>query len=458
MNHFSFDDTIVAPATASGIAAIAVIRVSGKEAILLCNQIFKGKDLTRQASHTIHFGTIRDGDQIIDEVLVSIFKAPTSFTKEDVVEISCHGSDFIVKRILQLLLKHGARLAKPGEFTQRAFLNGQFDLTQAEAIADLISSDSEASHQAAIHQMRGGFSQQIKKLREQLIYFASLIELELDFGEEDVEFASRHDLQKLVLNIQSVTKDLIESFQLGNVIKNGVPTVIAGKPNAGKSTLLNVLFNEEKAIVSEIPGTTRDVIEDELMIEGIRFRLIDTAGLRHTTDTIEAIGVERTRQKMKQASLILYLFDSTLIDQESLEEELVDIRKLNLPLILVANKTDQLTKVKSIPSWLNSDEIIMISASEKDNIAALKNRMLAMVHAGQLKTGDTLITNVRHYESLRQTYVALDQVLGSINQNRTGDLLALDIRHALRYLGEITGEITTEDLLDTIFSKFCIGK
>jgi tRNA modification GTPase len=306
--------------------------------------------------------------------------------------------------------------------------------------------------------MRGGFSQQIKKLREQLIYFASLIELELDFGEEDIEFASRMDLRKLVQDIQSVTRELIESFQLGNVIKNGVPTVIAGKPNAGKSTLLNVLFNEEKAIVSEIPGTTRDVIEDELLIEGIRFRLIDTAGLRYTTDKIEAMGVERTRQKMKQASLILYLFDAAITTRESLEEELVDIRNLNLPLILVANKSDQLPDHTSVPGWLQPDEIVMISASEKENISALKNRMLAMIHAGELKTGDTLITNVRHYESLRQTYEALNQVLVSIHENRTGDLLAFDIRHALRYLGEITGEITTEDLLDTIFSKFCIGK
>lgn len=340
-------------------------------------------------------------------------------------------------------------------------MNGQFDLTQAEAIADLIASDSEASHRAAMHQMRGGFSHQIKTLREQLIYFASMIELELDFGEEDVEFANRNELKNLIYTIQQILQDLISSFDLGNVIKNGVPTVIAGKPNAGKSTLLNVLFNEEKAIVSEIPGTTRDVIEDELLIEGIRFRLTDTAGLRETTDTIEALGVAKTRQKMKQASIILYIFDAAVTTYQQLYEAIEEIKQLDIPYLLVANKADQLQANSAVYAWENqenSKEIIYISAAYKENIHELKEKMLSLVRADKFRTGNTLITNIRHYENLRQTNIALDHVLMAIDNGVTGDLLALDIRSALHYLGEITGEITTDDLLATIFSKFCIGK
>jgi tRNA modification GTPase len=452
------DDTIVAPATSPGTSAIAIIRVSGKDAFQLVNNLFKAKDLSKQASHTIHFGTLRDGNTILDEVLISLFKAPNSFTKEDVIEISCHGSDYIVKRIIQALLKQGARLAKPGEFTKRAFLNGRFDLTQAEAVADLIHSDSESTHLAAIHQMRGGISNEIKNLREKLIHFASMIELELDFGEEDVEFADRADLQKLINEIQKVLKALIESFDVGNAIKNGVPTVIAGKPNAGKSTLLNVLLNEDKAIVSDIPGTTRDAIEDEVIIEGVRFRIIDTAGLRETTDTIEAIGVSRTRQKMKQASLIIYLFDAATSDPYEIENELNELLQLNIPFIAVANKSDQLLPSSSIYNWPNANQLVYISASNKVNIEELKAKMLKEVNAEKFVTGNTLITNIRHYESLRQTYEALQTVLSSIDAGVSGDLLALDIRSALYHLGEITGEITTDDLLATIFSKFCMGK
>ncbi|MDH5474500.1 MAG: tRNA uridine-5-carboxymethylaminomethyl(34) synthesis GTPase MnmE, partial [Cyclobacteriaceae bacterium] len=342
----NIQDTIIALATPQGVGAIAVIRLSGDDAISITNKVFKGKDLEKQPSHTIHFGTLRGksedkGEAIIDEVLVSIFKTPTSFTKENVVEISTHGSPYIVKQVIKLLLKNGARLAKPGEFTQRAFLNGQFDLAQAEAVADLINSDTAASHEAAMNQMRGGFSKEIGRLREELIHFASMIELELDFGEEDVEFADRDDLKALINKLLVVIEALIKSFDLGNVIKNGVPTVIAGKPNAGKSTLLNALLNEERAIVSEIAGTTRDSIEDEITIEGINFRFIDTAGLRETTDTIEAIGVERTQAKMKTASLIIYMFD---LVNDSVTEILKEVNRLEnsgKPFVCVGNKIDK---------------------------------------------------------------------------------------------------------------------
>jgi tRNA modification GTPase len=452
------DDTIVAPATAPGTSAVAIIRVSGKDTFSIVNKLFKAKDLSRQATHTIHFGTLREGSTILDEVLISVFRGPNSFTKEDLIEISCHGSDYIVKRIIQALLKQGARLARPGEFTKRAFLNGRFDLAQAEAVADVIYSDSEAAHLAAMHQMRGGFSGEIRQLREKLIYFASMIELELDFGEEDVEFANRRELKKLIGDIQLVLQNLISSFDAGNAIKNGVPTVIAGKPNAGKSTLLNVLVNEEKALVSDIPGTTRDVIEDEVMIEGIRFRIIDTAGLRETTDTIEAMGVSRTRQKMKQASLIIYLFDASTTTIQELEEQIDEIKQLNIPFILAANKSDLLLPGSPVKQWPDAGQLIFISAARKQHTDELKQRMLAAVNAGKFKTGNTIITNIRHYENLRQTYEALQAVMTAIDQGLTGELLSLDIRNALYYLGEITGEITNDDLLATIFSKFCIGK
>jgi tRNA modification GTPase len=448
-------ETICAVATPAGIGAIGVIRVSGSETFPIVNKIFRGKNLEKQASHTIHFGTIRDGELIVDEVLVSLFKAPSSYTREDTIEISCHGSDFIIQKILKLILREGARLANAGEFTQRAFMNGQLDLAQAEAVADLIASDSDASHQTAINQIRGGFSKQIAQLREQLINFASLIELELDFGEEDVEFADRDDLRQLIYRIQTVLVPLIDSFEMGNVIKNGVPTVIVGKPNAGKSTLLNRLLNEEKAIVSDIAGTTRDVIEDELFIEGIRFRLIDTAGLRKATDTIEAIGVERTMQQMEKASLIIYLFDANEIQITVISNQLAEF---NAPYILVGNKVDKLSLAKKAEFENIYHEIIWISASENHNIETLKDILVKKVKTKEIKSGDTVVTNLRHYQHLYQTNEALNNVLEGLSQSITGDFLAQDIRFALHHLGEITGVITTDDLLANIFSKFCIGK
>lgn len=456
------NDTIIALATAQGIGAISVLRLSGKDAIKAVNKVFSGgryeKNLEKQPTHTLHFGTIKDDNEIIDEVVVSLFVEPKSFTGENVVEISCHGSPYIIKRLLQLFINQGIRLAKAGEFTQRAFLNAKFDLAQAEAVADLIAADSEAAHKAAMHQMRGGFSQKIKALREKLIHFASLIELELDFGEEDVEFADREDLRILVREILSVIQALIQSFSLGNVIKNGVPTVIAGKPNAGKSTLLNALLNEEKAIVSEIAGTTRDVIEDELVIEGILFRFIDTAGLRETDDKIEKIGVQRSYEKIKSASLLLYIFDLTAIKTpQDYERELADAQSFNIPYIMVANKVDECADM--VYSTLAAyEDVEMIAAKSKFGLENLQKHILKIVQADKFSTGDTLITNARHYESLLQTKNALDNVLTGLNRSVTGDFLAMDIRQALHHLGEITGQITTDDLLSNIFSKFCIGK
>ncbi|MCS5489420.1 tRNA uridine-5-carboxymethylaminomethyl(34) synthesis GTPase MnmE [Algoriphagus limi] len=451
-------DTIVALATPQGVGAIAVIRLSGKDAIRLTNQVFFGKDLEKQASHTIHFGTIRDGKRIIDEVLVSVFIAPKSFTKENVVEISTHGSSYIINQVIRLLVKKGVRPAKPGEFTQRAFLNGQFDLAQAEAVADLINADSEASHAAALNQMRGGFSSEIQELRAQLIHFASLIELELDFTEEDVEFASRDDLRVLVEKLLRAVEELILSFDLGNVIKNGVPTVIAGKPNAGKSTLLNALLNEEKAIVSDIAGTTRDFIEDEINIGGVIFRFIDTAGLRETTDTIEAIGVSRTQEKMKTASLILYLFDLSDTDLVEINRDINKLENLGVPYLKVANKIDKANPelVKELKE--KHPDTIFISADKKENLDGLKAKILELVNLDKFKTGNTVVTNIRHYDSLTKTRESLLEVLGGLDNQVTNDFLAMDIRRSLYFLGEITGEITTDDLLANIFSKFCIGK
>ncbi|MFC5409514.1 tRNA uridine-5-carboxymethylaminomethyl(34) synthesis GTPase MnmE [Larkinella bovis] len=452
-------EPIAALATAPGIGAIAVIRVSGDHAIEITNRLFRGKDLSRQASHTVHFGTIRDAQNtIIDEVLVSLFRSPASFTKEDVVEISCHGSDYVIRQILRLLLKEGVRMAQPGEFTQRAFLNGQFDLVQAEAVADLIAADSEATHRAALTQLRGGFSKQLKALRQQLIEFAALIELELDFGEEDVEFAQRDDLRRLVWSIQRVLRPLIESFAVGNAIKQGVATVLAGKPNAGKSTLLNALLNEEKAIVSDIPGTTRDVIEDELFIDGIRFRLIDTAGLREATDTIEAIGVERTRQQLDKAAIIVYLFDVAEATPAEISAVEADLKQRSVPYVLVANKMDKLSAEK-LNEWQRTfgENLVPIQANTGKNLTEMTQRLTGFVKANTVP-GCTVVTNLRHYEHLTQTDAALARVLDGLDAGTTQDWLAIDLRDALRHLGELTGEITTDDLLATIFSKFCIGK
>lgn len=450
------EDTIAALATTPGTSAIAVIRVSGKDSISICSKLFKGKDLTSAPTHTLHYGLIKEGDRLIDEVVISLYKAPNSFTKEDSVEISCHGSDYIVKQILQLLVRNGARFAKPGEFTKRAFINGRFDLAQAEAVADLIASESEAAHKAALNQMRGGFSDEIKKLREQLTYFASMIELELDFSEEDVEFANRDELVELVTKIKRAIETLIDSFSLGNAIKNGIPTVIAGKPNAGKSTLLNLLLNEEKAIVSDIPGTTRDFIEDEIAIEGVSFRFIDTAGLRETKDKLESLGIERTRQKIGQASLVIYLFDVNSTTEDELRNNLRELKDLNSSYLVVGNKID-LDK-KDSGKFRNYEGILFISAANKIGIEDLKKKILEQVNISSFKTGNAIVTNLRHYESLLKTKEALTSVTAGIKKNITSELLAQDIRMALLYLGEITGEITTEDLLGTIFSKFCIGK
>ncbi|PZX46425.1 tRNA uridine-5-carboxymethylaminomethyl(34) synthesis GTPase MnmE [Algoriphagus chordae] len=452
------NDTIIALATAQGVGAIAVIRLSGKEAISLTNQVFFGKNLKKQESHTIHFGTIRDGDKIIDEVLVSLFIAPKSFTKENVVEISTHGSSYIINQVLKLFIRKGARPAKPGEFTQRAFLNGQFDLAQAEAVADLIHADSETSHQAALSQMRGGFSSEIQELRARLIHFASMIELELDFGEEDVEFASREELRTLVERLLRVVEELILSFDLGNVIKNGVPTVIAGKPNAGKSTLLNALLNEEKAIVSEIAGTTRDFIEDEINIGGVIFRFIDTAGLRETTDTIEAIGVSRTQEKMKTASLILYLFDLGDTDLVEINRDVNKLENQGVPFLKVANKIDKANSLLVNELKEKHPDTIFISAGQKDNLEELKARILVLVNLDKFRTGNTVVTNVRHYDSLVKTRESLLDILSGLDNEVTNDFVAMDIRRSLHFLGEITGEITTDDLLENIFRNFCIGK
>ena len=454
-------EPIAALATAPGMGAIAVIRVSGTGAIALTNQIFRGKDLTQQPTHTAHFGTLRAMDNtIIDEVLVTIFRAPKSFTKEDVVEISCHGSEFIIQQILRRLTGAGVRLAKPGEFTQRAFLNGQFDLVQAEAVADLIASDSDASHRAALSQLRGGFSKQLLTLRQQLIDFVALVELELDFGEEDVEFAHRDQLRQLMLDIRQVLQPLIDSFSTGNAIKNGVATVIVGKPNAGKSTLLNALLNDERAIVSDIPGTTRDVIEDELFIDGIRFRLIDTAGLRQATDTIEAIGIERTQQKMRDAALVVYLFDGLNISPEELRDAVQEVRESGKPYLLVGNKLDAIDDARrqALEAAIH-EPIRWISAAKQTALNELTAALSARVRTDSaVQAGSSVVTNARHYDHLTATDTAIARALTGLDTGVTPDWLAMDLRVALQHLGELTGTIVTDDILDSIFSKFCIGK
>ncbi|MCW8311749.1 tRNA uridine-5-carboxymethylaminomethyl(34) synthesis GTPase MnmE [Sphingobacterium sp. InxBP1] len=451
------EDTIVALATSTGAnGAIAVIRVSGQQAITITNDIFKGKDLSAQPSHTIHFGTIRDGDEIIDEVLVSLFVAPNSYTRENSVEISTHNSKYIIERVISLLIKKGARAARPGEFTLRAFLNGGMDLSQAEAVADLIASNSAASHQVAMQQMRGGFSGQLKSLREDLIHFASLIELELDFSEEDVEFANREQLKNLITRIQVIVQKLIQSFEQGNVLKNGVPVVIAGKPNVGKSTLLNAFLNEERAIVSDIAGTTRDTIEDEMNIHGVTFRFIDTAGIRETADIIEAKGVERTREKMKQARLIIYLFDPIQDTIEDVQSQLAEVRELQIPFVTIINKCDLLTENQK--ASYEALAPLYISAKKQIGVEELKEELINRVQLGNLNTDDVMVTNIRHVEALQKTSDSLERVLFGIDNPVTSDFLAMDIRQALYHLGEITGSVSTDDLLDNIFSKFCIGK
>jgi tRNA modification GTPase len=450
------DQTIVALATPNGIGAIGIIRLSGPDAIAIANSVFKGKDLTKQESHTIHFGHIIDGDMILDEVLVSLFVAPKSYTRENVVEISCHGSNYIIESIIKLLIKKGARSAKAGEFTLRAFLNGQLDLSQAEAVADLIASNSKASQQVALNQLRGGFSNQLQTLRDQLVQFASLIELELDFAEEDVEFANRDQLKKLINEINKVIGNLIRSFELGNAIKQGVNTVIAGRPNAGKSTLLNALLNEERAIVSHIPGTTRDTIEEVLNIQGINFRLIDTAGIREATDAIEQMGVERTMEKISQSALLIYVYDAAKITLEELNQDIASLQKPGITMLAVANKIDLLNS-EEIAALPHTQSEAVISAKEKFHIDDLKHKIYHTAIKDQLTGDETLVTNIRHLEALQKTEEALMRVLDGM-ESVTSDFLSMDIKQALHYLGEITGAVTTDDLLENIFSKFCIGK
>lgn len=465
------NDTIVALATAQGVGAIGVIRLSGPKAIAITNSVFKGKDLTAQPSHTIHYGHIVDGTDTIDEVMVSLFRAPKSFTTEDVIEISCHGSPFIAEQIIRLLIQHGARSAKPGEFTLRAFMHGRIDLSQAEAVADLIASDSSASHNLAIKQMRGGFSNQIKDLRQRLVNFTSLIELELDFGEEDVEFANREQLIALIDEIQKVLRPLMESFKLGNVIKNGVNTVIIGKPNAGKSTLLNVLLNEDRAIVSDIAGTTRDTIEEVMNLNGIQFRFIDTAGIRSTTDAIEQAGVEKALEKLKQSSVYIYLFDVNSTTPEQLLQDVKELALTDFSGLIVGNKIDSahwddtapfLYVLKNNPVTNAAklhEHLQFISAGKNTHIDVLKAKLFQLVTRNQQQGTETVIvSNMRHYEALIRADETLTEIKQGIGNHITGDLISLELKRALHHLGEISGEVTNDEILGNIFSKFCIGK
>lgn len=462
---FNTEDTIIALATAHGSAAIAVIRLSGPETTKIVEPFFFTKSLNKKhlrdkASHTIHFGLIINQNTILDEVLISLFKAPNSYTGQESIEISCHGSPFIQQQLLQLFLHAGARMAEPGEFTMRAFLNGKFDLSQAEAVADLIASNSPLSHQVAMQQMRGGFSDKIKMLRQNLINFASLIELELDFSEEDVEFADRKDLKNLISAINSVIRQLTGSFEFGNVIKNGIPVAIVGKPNAGKSTLLNVLLEDERAIVSEIPGTTRDTIEDEIIIEGVLFRFIDTAGLRITSDVIEQIGVKKAYDVIKKATVVIYLFDCHELSSGDLKQELELLREYvgTAQLIIVANKMDVENGIDLKNEFIDFPDMVFISSKEKKNIEILKQKLITIFDSQTLGAADTIVTNARHFQSLKNAESALEKVSRGLNSNIVSDLLALDIRYALEELGNITGQVTNEDLLENIFTKFCIGK
>jgi tRNA modification GTPase len=457
---YGINDTIVALATPPGEGAIGIIRLSGPDAITITEGIFEGKKLSHQPSHTIHFGKIVSAGNIIDEVVVSLFKGPKSYTGENIIEISCHGSYYILQQVIGLCTQAGARIAKPGEFTERAYLNGKLDLAQAEAVADLIASNSEAAHKSAMHNLRGGFSSELKEMREELIKFSALIELELDFSEEDVEFADRTQLYKLLGRLTARTEQLVSSFRLGNVIKNGVSVAIIGKPNAGKSTLLNALLNEERAIVSEIAGTTRDSIEETLNINGILYRLIDTAGIReHTTDVIESIGVQRSKDIMNRADIVVYLFDANDTSLADLHAEKKAFSETGLKYLFVGNKADKATAVE-LEDKFNALEaaILYISAKNKENITGLKQNLYELVVQGNIRQEGTIVTNARHHAALHEVLKSLHDIKAGMDQNITSELIALDIRRCLHYLGEITGQVTTEDKLDYIFSKFCIGK
>ena len=469
-----YNETIVALATPSGAGAIAVIRISGENAIHIASQIFrsvKNKDLLKQKSHTLHLGHIVDENKTLDEVLLSIFKGTNSYSGENTIEISCHGSTYIQQQIIQLLIRKGCRMANPGEFTLRSFLNGKMDLSQAEAVADLISSDNEASHQIAIQQMRGGFSLELKNLRQELLNFASLIELELDFAEEDVAFADRTQFKTLVNKIEFVLKRLIDSFAVGNVIKNGIPVAIVGEPNVGKSTLLNALLNEERAIVSDIAGTTRDTIEDELVIGGIGFRMIDTAGIRETKDVIESIGIRKTFEKIEQAQVVMYISPLTpkggMVDTQEILNVQIEIGKIknkfpSKALIVVVNKVDLLNiiEIENITQKLETLnlKLIFLSAKNKTGIDELKNTLLSFVNTGALKNNETIVTNSRHYDSLLKALDEIQKVKFGIETNLSSDLMAIDIRETLYHFGMITGEVTNDELLGNIFANFCIGK
>jgi len=464
-----YTDSIVALATPSGAGAISIIRVSGPDAIEIGASVFKSiknKDLKQQKTHTLHLGHIIDEVKTLDEVLISIFKGPNSYTGENTIEISCHGSTYIQQQIIQLLLRKGCRMADAGEFTLRAFLNGKLDLSQAEAVADLISSDNEASHQIAMQQMRGGFSNEIARLREELLNFASLIELELDFAEEDVEFADRTQFHELLNRIELVLKRLIDSFAVGNVIKNGIPVAIVGEPNVGKSTLLNALLNEERAIVSDIAGTTRDTIEDELVIGGIGFRFIDTAGIRETKDVVESIGIQKTFEKIEQAQVVLYLFES-LKFKVSGSEYITEIEKVKnkyplKPLVIVINKSDLISSEETESLLVQLETLnlkqILISAKQKTGIDELKNTLLSFVNTGALRNNETIVTNTRHYDSLLKALDEIQKVKFGLESNLSSDLMALDIKEALYHFGLITGQVTNDELLGNIFANFCIGK
>jgi tRNA modification GTPase len=453
-----WDDTIVALATPQGVGAIGVVRVSGGDAIDVVNNLFPSKNLLVKPSHTMHVGMLQQKGISIDQVVVSLYKAPSSYTGENVVEISSHGSPYVLEKIISAITAEGARLAKPGEFTQRAFLNGKLDLTQAEAVADLISSNTEASRKHALQNIRGGFSSILKNLRDQLLSLSALIELELDFSEEDVEFADRKHLHHIINEAKKVTADLLSSFTLGNVIKHGVQVAIIGKPNAGKSTLLNTLLNENRAIVSEIAGTTRDTIEEVLNIDGILFRLIDTAGIRkHTHDIIENIGIDKSLEKMSQADVVIYLFDVNEILSEELQVIIHELKEKHIHYLLVGNKIDLSTDEELARKFSNIN-VLYISAGNRKNVEVLKQRLADEVIGGSLKTESSIVSNARHYEALRLVHQSLLDIQQGMKINISGDLLSLDIRRCLHYLGEITGEITNEDQLDYIFSKFCIGK
>ncbi|WP_021779108.1 tRNA uridine-5-carboxymethylaminomethyl(34) synthesis GTPase MnmE [Dokdonia sp. MED134] len=461
----NIQDTIVALASPAGAGAIAVIRVSGPESLAICSPIFKsvsGKVLANQKTHTIHLGHIMDGQRTIDEVLVSLFKGTNSYTGEPTVEISCHGSSYIQQEIIQLLLRSGCRAAKAGEFTLRSFINGKMDLSQAEAVADLIASDNEGAHQIAMQQMRGGFSNEIAQLRQELLNFASLIELELDFSEEDVEFADRTQFKDLIARITKVLKRLIDSFATGNVIKNGIPVAIVGEPNVGKSTLLNALLNEERAIVSDIAGTTRDTIEDELSIGGIGFRFIDTAGIRETEDVIEGLGIKKTFEKIKQAQVVVLLHTASEVIHQTASVKL-EIEKIKnqfplKPLLVVANKIDALSPTELNEIATKIDNLHLLSAKENQGVDALKNKLLDFVNTGALRNDETIVTNSRHYDALLKALEEIEKVQYGLDTGLSGDLMAIDIREALYHFGEITGQVTNDELLGNIFANFCIGK